>query len=1148
MHIWLQHSFYRLYQQFRLPRLCIVLFAILVFQDSFTPIATLAADTEPKDTARAQESAQQQQETQQQETRNDAQAAVSTPDTPENSSSASTSDAERIRDAIEAVRTDNSLPEELRTRCQEVLTNTLKDIESQVQDQQLMETLAQAARSSEQRKKVAERLEDQEINIPLNGVTAESDGAQIEELLRTLNKQLLSTTAEANKIQQQLNERRTETKELPIQISQTEEELATLSSPIETKGENPVLTSALKQATVAKRAKLETILELAQQKIITYDAEASVLPLEKTDLDKRAGAISRTITTVTAWVTRRHTDEINSKIATYRASAQEKDFNDSYDFDHFSKLLDQWPLTVSNAETLSTQLLALKEKTKRLREDMQETMSLVDSDRATGSGLSRTAGYLLRRKHVMLNRERTLLYQSYSQGSAVDNAQDILGDIDTELDKVEQQLSLNNNQEKEDALKARKKILSTMSIDIDRCLIDILIPLGVTLDQVSHIIDEYQHLIDTNLLWVRSDKPIRLSDISRLYTVAKRFESQPVGSIIKSFWSNVTAKPFLAISFLLATVAMALCYRVFIRRITAISSSVNGSNAMRLWPTIQAVCFTVCASLPVWLALSAVAWFLGRYAEPESTEASIANGLWVAGLVFLPLEILRQLIRPHGVATAHFGWPELVIKPLGQAVRRIGWVGLTLVFLATFLLLERYVHREISALARIIFAILMLFIAGTLWRLLDKKSGVVAGLRATQPDSLIARFEWIWRPFLIVIPIVLAGLSLSGYAYAAGQLTISLYQTIWLVVATAVLQGIAERWLLVSKRRIALRQLKEKMAIKEQAEASGAATDLLDVNQMKLSAIDEQTHRLINASVLIVLFSGLLWIWSPVLPALSFLESIVLWQELAPDGKVLSSVSLGNVLVALPTLLITFVLVRNTPGLLEALILQRLPLDNAARYALNTLISYVFAFCGVIVVAGALGLRWSSVQWLAAGLSVGLGFGLQEVVANFVCGLIVLFEQPIRVGDVVTIDSVTGVVSRIRMRATTVTTYERQEYVIPNKDLITGRVINWTLSDSVNRSLVRVGVAYGTDTRRVGEILREICRNTPHILKEPGPIVTFDEFGDSTLNFAVRFYLATLDNRFATVNELHNAIAERFAEENIEIAFPQVDVHMKSES
>ncbi|MBT6642132.1 MAG: mechanosensitive ion channel [Planctomycetaceae bacterium] len=1120
-----------------------VWFALALSACSLTSFTTTAADTKPQEAATAQASTPPQQDKQENE-----QAPPSNPDAAKKRSNDPTPDADKIRDAIETVRTDNSLPEEMRTRCQEVLTNTLKDIECTSQDQQLMETLAQAAKSSEQRKKVAERLEDKTIDVPLNGVTADSDVTKIEEVLRTLNKQLSSTTAAANKIQLQLNERRTETKALPTLISQTEEELATLSVPAETEGENPVLTAALKQAALAKRDKLETFLKLAQQKITTYDAEAAVLPLEKTTLDKRAAAISNTITEVTTWVARRHTDEIKSQIATYRARAQEKDFGDSYEFDNFFKLLDQWPLTVANAESWSTQLLALKEKAKRLRADMQETTSLVDSDRATGSGLSRTAGYLLRRKHVMLNRERTYLNQSYSQGSAVDNAQDILGDIDTELDKTEQQLSLTNDSEKVDALKARKKILSTMSIDIDRCLVDILIPFGVSLSQASHIIDQYQNLIDTNLLWVRSDKPVRLSDIGRLYTITKRFESQPVGSIAKSFWSNVTARPFLALAFLLATVAMALCYRVFIRRITAISSSVNGSNAMRLWPTLQAVCFTVCAALPVWLALSAMAWFLGRYAEPESTEASISNGLWVAGLVFLPLEILRQLIRPHGVATAHFGWPELVIKPLGQAVRRIGWVGLTLVFLATFLLLERYIHREISALARIVFAILMLFIAGTLWRLLDTKSGVVAGLRATQPDSLIAKLEWIWRPFIIAIPVVLAGLSLSGYAYAAGQLTVSLYQTIWLVVATAVLQGIAERWLLVSKRRIALRQLKEQVAIKEQAEASGAAADLLDVNQMKLSAIDEQTHRLINASVLIVLFSGLLWIWSPVLPALSFLESIVLWQELTPDGTISSTVSLSNVLVALPTLLITFVLVRNTPGLLEALILQRLPLDNAARYALNTLISYVFAFCGVIVVAGTLGLRWSSVQWLAAGLSVGLGFGLQEVVANFVCGLIVLFEQPIRVGDVVTIDTVTGVVSRIRMRATTVTTYDRQEYVIPNKDLITGRVINWTLSDSVNRSLVRVGVAYGTDTRRVGEILREICRNTPHILKEPGPIVTFDEFGDSTLNFAVRFYLATLDNRFATVNELHNAIAERFAEENIEIAFPQMDVHMKSDA
>ena len=109
---------------------------------------------------------------------------------------------------------------------------------------------------------------------------------------------------------------------------------------------------------------------------------------------------------------------------------------------------------------------------------------------------------------------------------------------------------------------------------------------------------------------------------------------------------------------------------------------------------------------------------------------------------------------------------------------------------------------------------------------------------------------------------------------------------------------------------------------------------------MKLSAIDEQTHRLINAAVIIVLFFGLIWIWGPVLPALSFLIPLFS-QETAPDGTVVSTVALSNVLIALPTLLITFVLVRNTPGLLEALILQRLPLDNAARYAMNTPCSHI---------------------------------------------------------------------------------------------------------------------------------------------------------------------------------------------------------------
>ncbi len=331
---------------------------------------------------------------------------------PKKNEPSETIDPARVREEIDAIRTDNSLPDEMRARCQEILTATLKDIESREEDQLQIQQLVKAAETSEQRKKAVENSGNKPITIALDGVTPDSNATKIEELLRSLNKDLLATTLEANRIQKELNARRTETKALPVQISKNEEELNALGNPEENTDSNPVLTTALKQATIAKRAKLVTALELCRQKIVTYDAEASVLPLEKASLDKRADALSKAITDVNAWVTQRHTDDITKRIAEYRSSVTENDFDDTNDYEHFFALLDLWPLTVANAESWNSQLLALKEKTNSLRDDFQETASLVDADRATGSGLSRTAGYLLRRKHVMLNRERTMLSQS----------------------------------------------------------------------------------------------------------------------------------------------------------------------------------------------------------------------------------------------------------------------------------------------------------------------------------------------------------------------------------------------------------------------------------------------------------------------------------------------------------------------------------------------------------------------------------------------------------------------------------------------------------------------------------------------------------------------------------------------------------------
>ena len=194
-----------------------------------------------------------------------------------------------------------------------------------------------------------------------------------------------------------------------------------------------------------------------------------------------------------------------------------------------------------------------------------------------------------------------------------------------------------------------------------------------------------------------------------------------------------------------------------------------------------------------------------------------------------------------------------------------------------------------------------------------------------------------------------------------------------------------------------------------------------------------------------------------------------------------------------------------------------------------------------------MGISWASYQWLVAAVTVGLGFGLQEIFANFVSGLIVLFEQPIRVGDVVTIGDVTGVVSRIRMRATTVTNWDHQDFIVPNKEFITGRLLNWTLSNTINRVVITVGVAYGTEPNLVRRILLDIAQRHPLVLDDPEPTVTFAEFGESTLNIVLRCYLPDLEHRLATIHELNTAAQKELNAAGVVFAFPTREVYIRSE-
>jgi len=201
---------------------------------------------------------------------------------------------------------------------------------------------------------------------------------------------------------------------------------------------------------------------------------------------------------------------------------------------------------------------------------------------------------------------------------------------------------------------------------------------------------------------------------------------------------------------------------------------------------------------------------------------------------------------------------------------------------------------------------------------------------------------------------------------------------------------------------------------------------------------------------------------------------------------------------------------------------------------------------GLLAAAGTLGLSWSQVQWLAAAVTVGLGFGLQEIFGNFVSGLIILFERPVRVGDTVTLGNVQGTVSKIRIRATTIVDWDRRELIVPNKEFITGQLINWTLSDPILRVVVPVGIAYGSDTALAEKLLLEVASTCEWVLPEPPPSVLFSAFGDSSLDFQLRVFIPSIDVYWRAKHALHMSVDQAFRQAGVVIAFPQRDLHLRS--
>ncbi len=234
---------------------------------------------------------------------------------------------------------------------------------------------------------------------------------------------------------------------------------------------------------------------------------------------------------------------------------------------------------------------------------------------------------------------------------------------------------------------------------------------------------------------------------------------------------------------------------------------------------------------------------------------------------------------------------------------------------------------------------------------------------------------------------------------------------------------------------------------------------------------------------------------------------------------------------------------------LESSWLSRARMERGAREALVTVSGYVLIAVAILVGLGISGVDFSNLAIIAGALSVGIGFGLQNIVNNFVSGLILLFERPIKTGDWVVVGNTEGYVKRIRLRSTQIQTFDRADVIVPNSELISNQVINWMLYDMRGRIRVPVGVAYGSDTDQVKALLLQVAEQNPKVINDGTanpPKVLFREFGDSALAFELRCYIRNIDERVQVISDLNFAIDRAFREAGIEIPFPQRDLHLRS--
>jgi potassium efflux system protein len=841
------------------------------------------------------------------------------------------------------------------------------------------------------------------------------------------------------------------------------------------------------------------------------------------------------------------------------------------------------------ADELTAELDSLRERRKRI------------NDRVATSGMTAAI-------RVVLRRDRTALPDIQEDEREISRRDDEISEVDLQLIEIEKEHEALGHLDEavarvldgltppsvegeypeldvqvREALQEQVRVLDDL-IEAGTDCFGSLIRLNRLHSTVISEAEDFRTYIDGSTMWIRDALPITPAGLrarpgsgqpgilasggSALLWLVDPGEWAETGFVL---WGDVRTNPVPAVLFLVAVLLLVRLRPRLKRPLDDLADKVGRTSSDAFRHTLHALGLTVLLAC-IWPSvLLLFAWRLSLPDTNTDFSSAVAAGLRSTAALAIALNLLKEICRPKGLGEAHFRWPTAVAAAVRKHVRLLSLTALPAVFLVA--MFHAYGNSDWSeALGRAGFLVGYLTLAVVSWHMLRTSGRIVKTLLDRERDRWVMWLNLIWRPLLLVLPLTLVVMAGTGYYGTALTLQLRFQLTIWLAVCLLVLNALLLRWLYVARRRLAIQKARERRAAAALAAQQGKENEEPPPPTEKdidIGSLDLQTRRILGSFQVLVLLIGTWFIWQDALPALGILNRVQLWShtgqvaepKLDESGMALYDefeepifdlvdrvlpVTLADLFLAIVLLLMTSTAARNVPGLIEITMLRRLPLEPSGRYAIKTLTRYVISIVGIVLVFGAIGIGWGEVQWLAAAITVGLGFGLQEIFANFVSGIILLIERPIRVGDTVTVGGVDGTIAKIRMRATTIVDWDRKELVVPNKEFITSQLVNWTLADTTLRVIVSVGIAYGSDTRLATKLLYQVAEECPEVLAKPKPRVIFKEFGDSTLNFELRAFVNSPELVRHLPHDLNLAIDDAFREHKIEIAFPQRDLHIRT--